>query len=169
MLLDDLEAEPRATIAQLERIYLKQRSRKNFDNEVAEAIGSGSGPLERTGTWMFVRRVEESGLPPTEIWERIIDHLGGLSTWHARVQLAQLFVVRPELFDAAPEAIAQCLRNWTQDKVPFVRAWVLSAWQALASRHPSYRREASRWLGRGRTDVAKSVQARIRRIDREGI
>jgi hypothetical protein len=165
MVLDDLEAGPRLTVARLEECYRRHCLRKNFSNEVAEAVASGSPPLERAGAWLLVRLGRERGGVPAADWEIVVNGLDGVREWTARLQLCQLLGERPELMDAAPGAIAEFVRNCAADPKPFVRAWGISAFQALGRRHPEHRAEARRWLARGRRDPAKSVQARLRRLE----
>ena len=164
MLLDDLEAEPRMTVVRLEACYRRHCLRKNFSNEVAEAVASGSPALERSGAWLLVRRARAGGGLAAAAWEVVVDGLDGVRAWTARLQLCQLLALRPELADAAPAAIAEFIRSCAADSKPFVRAWGISAFHALGQRHPGYRAEARRWLARGRRDPAKSVQARLRQL-----
>jgi hypothetical protein len=169
MLLDELEAEPRMTVARLAECYRRHCLRKNFTREVAEAVASGSAPLERGGAWLLVRVVRERGGLPAADWEIVVDGLGGVRAWTARVQLCQLLDARPELADAAPVAVAEFLRDCAADPKPFVRAWGISAFHRLGGRHAAHRAEARRWLARGRKDPAKSVQARMRRVGEESL
>ena len=164
MLLDELEAEPRMTVARLEACYRRHCLRKNFSGEVAEAVASGSAPLERAGAWLLLRLDRERGGLAAADWEVVVDGLDGVRAWTARLQLCQLLAARPELADAAPGAIAGFLRDCAADPQPFVRAWGISAFHALGQRDPAHRAEARRWLARGRRDPAKSVQARMRRL-----
>ena len=165
MLLDDLEAEPRMTVARLEECYRRHCLRKNFSNEVAEAVASGSPALERSGAWLLVRLVRERGGIPVADWEIVVNGLDGVRAWMARLQLCQLVAAHPALSDAAPGAIAEFVRSCAADPKPFVRAWGFTAFQALGRRHTEYRAEARRWLAKGRKDAAKSVQARLRQLE----
>jgi len=164
MLLDELEAEPRMTVARLEACYRRHCLRKNFSHEVAEAVASGSPPLERAGAWLLVRAARETGGVVAADWEIVVNGLDGVRAWTARLQLCQLLAARPELADAAPGAIAEFLRDCAADPKPFVRAWGISAFHFLGRRHAAHRAEARRWLARGRRDPAKSVQARLRQL-----
>lgn len=165
MLLDELEAEPRMTVARLEECYRRCCLRKNFSNEVAEAVASGSPPLERAGAWLLVRLARERGPLPAADWEIVVNGLDGVRAWTARLQLCQLVAAHPGLTDAAPGAIAEFVRGCAADVKPFVRAWGITAFQALGSRHSAYRAEARRWLAKGRRDPSKSVQARLRQLE----
>src|SRR6187549_2702021 len=164
MLLDDLEAEPRMTVARLEACYRHHCLRKNFTREVAEAVASGSAPLERAGAWLLLRVAREPGGLGAADWEIVVDGLAGVRAWTARLQLCQLLAAQPALADAAPGEIAEFVRGCAADPKPFVRAWGISAFHALGQHHPSHRAEARRWVARGRSDPAKSVQARMRRL-----
>jgi len=164
MLLDELEAEPRITVARLGECYRRHRLRKNFTREVAEAVASGSAPLERAGAWLLVRVAREPGGLAAGDWEIVVDGLGGVRAWTARLQLCQLLARQPELADAAPDAVAAFLRDCATDPQPFVRAWGISAFHQLGRRQAAHRAEARRWRARGRQDPAKSVQARMRRL-----
>lgn len=164
MLLDELESEPKATVARLEVIYRREAGRKNLSRDLAEAVASGSPVLERSGAWLLRRLVDETGpLPPAE-WELVVDGLAGMRSWVARLELCQLLAGHPELSDAAPEAIAEFSRACAADPKPFVRAWGVTAFHALGKRHGAYRAEAKRWLAKARKDPAKSVQARLRQL-----
>ncbi|HXS29369.1 MAG TPA: hypothetical protein VN755_00925 [Steroidobacteraceae bacterium] len=164
MLLDDLEAEPRMTVVRLEECYRRHCLRKNFTREVAEAVASGSAPLERAGAWLLVRVARETGGLAAADWEIVVDGLAGVRAWTARLQLCQLLTAQPALADAAPAEIADFVRSCAADPKPFVRAWGISAFHALGRHYPRHRAEARRWLARGRRDPAKSVQARMRRL-----
>src|SRR4051812_10918309 len=119
MLLDDLEAEPWMTVARLEDCYRRHCLRKNFSNEVAEAVASGSAPLERAGSWLLLRLARErSGLGAAE-WEIVVNGLDGMRDWAARLRLCQLVIAHPALSDAAGEAVAHFLRSCAADPLPF--------------------------------------------------
>lgn len=164
MLLDELESEPKATVAWLEAIYRREAGRKNFSRDLAEAVASGSPELERNGAWLMRRWVEEKGPLPAADWELVIDALAGVRSWVARLELGHILVSQPDMSDAAPEAIAKFLRTCASDPQPFVRAWGVTAFQALGKRHREFLPEAKRWLAKARKDPAKSVQARARHL-----
>jgi len=165
MLLDDLETEPRMTVARLEVLYRLWRLRKNFTREVAEAVVSGSAPLERAGAWLWIRLAREPGGLPAADWEIVVNGLDGVRTWTARLQLCQLLATQPSLVQAAPREIAEFVRSCAKDQKPFVRAWGISAFHALGRHDSSHRAEARRWVARGRSDPTKSVQARMRQLE----
>jgi len=164
MLLDELEAEPRMTVTRLAECYRRHCLRKNFTREVAEAVASGSAPLERLGAWLLLRTMRAPGGLPAADWEIVVDGLGGMRDWAGRVRLCQLFDARPELADEAPGAVAEFFRDCAADPKPFVRAWGISAFHRLGQRHSAHRAEARQWVARGRKDAAKSVQARMRQL-----
>jgi hypothetical protein len=165
MLLDELEAEPRMSVARLEACYRRHCLRKNFAREVAEAVASGSTALERAGAWLLVRLAREgSGAPGPADWEIVVNGLDGVRAWTARLQLCQLLAARPELAAAAPGEIAGFVRACTEDPKPFVRAWGVTAFHALGQTFPALRAEAGRRVVRARRDPAKSVQARLRHL-----
>lgn len=164
MLLDELEAEPRITVARLEACYRRHCLRKNFTREVAEAVASGSAALERAGAWLLVRFVREGGgLVPAD-WEIVVNGLDGVRAWTARLQLCQLLAARPELAAAAPGEITDFVRMCTGDPKPFVRAWGVTAFHALGRTYPALRAEAKRVVARARRDRMKSMQARLRHL-----
>jgi len=164
MLLDDLESEPKATVAWLERIYRREAGRKNFSHDLAEAVASGSPALERGGAWLLRRLVAEKGSLSATDWELVVDGLAGVRSWLARLELCQLLAGHPEMTEAAPEAIAVFLRKCADGPNIFVRAWAVTAFHALGKRHRAYGAEAKRWVAKARKDPAKSVQARLRHL-----
>ena len=164
MLLDDLESEPKATVAWLERIYRREAGRKNFSHDLAEAVASGSPALERGGAWMLRRLVAEKGSLSATDWELVVDGLEGVRSWLARLELCQLLAGHPEMTDAAPEAVAVFLRECAAGTNVFVRAWGVTAFHSLGKRHRAYRAEAKRSVAKARKDPAKSVQARLRHL-----
>lgn len=166
MLLDDLEAEPRMTVARLEVLYRQYCLRKNFTREVAEAVASGSAALERSGAWLLGRAVREQGSVAPADWEIVVNGLDGVRAWTARLQLCQLLAAQPALADAAPEDVAEFVRGCAVDPKPFVRAWGITAFHALGRHSPRHRVEARRWVARGRSDPTKSVQARMRQLEK---
>ncbi len=167
MLLDELEAEPRMTVARLEACYRRHCLRKNFTREVAEAVASGSSALERAGAWLLVRFAREGGgLAPTD-WEIVVNGLDGVHAWTARLQLCQLLAAQPELAAAAPGEIADFVRTCADDAKPFVRAWGVTAFYALGRTYPALRAEAKRVVAKARKDPMKSMQARLRHLPGE--
>lgn len=164
MILDELEAEPRPTVAALEMIFRREAGRRNFSRHVAEAVASGSAALARNGAWLLRRLADAAGRLPPEDWALVVDGLAGVKSWEARLQLCQLLAAHPGLSDAAPAVLADFLRGCAGDPKPFVRAWGVTAFQELGRRHAVYRPEARRWLARARKDPAKSVQARLRHL-----
>ena len=164
MLLDDLEAEPRMTVAHLALIYRREAARANFSRTLAEAAASGAPQLERNGTWLLRRLVDATGQLPAADWELIVDGLAGVTDWVARIELCRLMIGHAELMAAAPGEIAGFLRACADDPKPFVRAWGVTAFQVLGQKHPAYRVEAGRRLAKARRDPAKSVQARLRHL-----
>ena len=105
MLFDDLEAEPRMTVARLEVLYRQYCLRKNFTREVAEAVASGSAALERAGAWLLMRVAREPGGLPAGDWEIVVNGLDGVRAWTARLQLCQLLAGQPALVETAPDEI----------------------------------------------------------------
>lgn len=164
MLLDELEAEPRITVARLRQIQQRECGRPGFSRQLAEAVASGSPALERNGAWLLRRLADSAGGLAAADWELVVDSLGGVRDWVARLELCRLVAGHPDLLDAAPGETAAFLRDCAGDPKPFVRAWGLTAFHVLGQRHAAYRAEAGRRLARARRDPAKSVQARLRRL-----
>jgi len=164
MLLDELEAEPRMKVAQLEQIYARERARAGFGRLLAEAVASGSPVLARSGAWLLRRWIGENGRPAPADWELVVDALDGIKDWVARLELCRIIADHSELARAAPGEMAEFLRDCAGDAKPFVRAWGVTAFQVLGRTHPAHRVEARRWLAKARQDPAKSVQARLRHL-----
>jgi hypothetical protein len=167
MLLDELEAEPRVPVARLAAILRREAWRSSFGHDLAEAIGSGSATLERSGAWLLRRWLDAGGMLLEVDRGAIVDSLGAVRDWVARLELCRVLCDQPDLAAGADGDWAAFARGCAGDGKPFVRAWGIAAWQALASRHPRHRAEARRWLRQGRRDPAKSVQARLRRLAEE--
>ena len=164
MLLDDLETEPKATVARLEAIHQRHRLDRNYTRTLAEAVASGSPELERAGAWLLRRHTRGAGSLPAGDWAVVIDGLAGVTSWEARLELCQLLAGHPALTAAAVEEVAGFLRGCAADGNAFVRAWGVTAFHVLAARHAVHRAEARRLLAAARKDPAKSVQARLRHI-----
>ena len=164
MLLDELEAERRLTVAQLQRIFARESGRSNFGSTLVEAVASGAPQLERNGAWLLRRFVDQGGALAPQEWELVVDGLAGVKDWVARLELCRLLVNHPELFATAPDAIADYLRACVRDPKPFVRAWAYTAWHAFGKEHATYRAEAKRVLAAARREAPKSVQARLRQF-----
>lgn len=164
MLLDELEAKPRVTMPELRRILEREAGRPGFGRQLAEAVASGSAQLERNGAWLLRHWLAEGGRLTSGEWEVVLDALRGVHDWVARLELCQAWDEQPELMDAAPGEIADFLRGGLADKNPFVRAWAGTAFHRLGCRHADFRAEAAHALRRLRRDPAKSVQARLRRL-----
>ena len=164
MLLDELEAEPKPTVAWLEQVSRRHAADRGFVRQLAEAVASGSPVLERGGAWLLRKHVDETGGYPSEAWAIAVDGLGGVTSWETRLVLCQMLAEHPGLFDAAPRDLADFLRACAGHKTPFVRAWAVTAFHALGQRHAAFRAQAKRLLVKARTDPAKSVQARLRHL-----
>lgn len=164
MLLDELEAEPRMTVARLRQVQQRECGRPGFSRQLAEAVASGSPQLERNGAWLLRRLADTTGSLAAADWELIVDGLAGVRDWVARVELCRLLAGHPELLAATPGEMAAFLRDCADDPKPFVRAWGLTAFHVLGQRQAAYRAEARRRLAQARRDPAKSVQARLRRL-----
>lgn len=164
MLLDELEAERRLTVAQLRRIFARESGGPNFSPLLAEAVASGAPQLERNGAWLLGRFVDKEGGIAAKDWEVVLDGLAGVKDWVARLELCQILARHPALLAAAPDVVAHYLRDCVRDPKPFVRAWAYAAWHALGKTHAAYRAEARRVLAAARRDPPKSVQARLRQL-----
>jgi hypothetical protein len=164
LLLDDLDAEPKPTVARLEEVYARHRSERRFVERIAEAVGSGDAGLERSGAWLLRRHAKSGEDLPAAVWTEIVEGLAGLKTWEARLLLCQLLSDRPELADANPARVADFLCGATEDKNPLIRAWGISSLVALGQRHKAFSGEARRRLAKARRDAAASVRARLRHL-----
>jgi hypothetical protein len=152
------------TVAHLERIYARESGRAGFSHLLAEAVASGSPVLERNGAWLLRRLVDDSGQLAPADWELVVDGLGGVRDWVARLELCRIIADHPGLTLATSDSITDFLRSCAGDKKPFVRAWGVTAWHILGRAHPAHRAEARRWMAKARRDPAKSVQARLRHL-----
>lgn len=164
MLLDDLEAKPRIAVARLEALYRREAGRPRFARDVAEAVASGVPALERGGAWLLERMRRDGRELPASEWELVLEALGGVRDWVARLELCQLLSRHPRLLADEPAAVVEFVRACARDPKPFVRAWGLTALHALGERHAAYRAEARRALKKAEKDPAKSVRARVRRV-----
>lgn len=164
LLLDDLEAEPKPTVARLGEIYARHHQEPRFCQRVVEAIGSGDPDLERCGAWLLRRHVKAGQVLAAGTWADVIDGFAGLKTWEGQLLMCQLLGDRPELMDTAPDAVADFLRNATEHKTPFLRAWAITAFVALGRRHKKFATEARRRLAVARKDPTASVKARLRHL-----
>lgn len=164
MLLDDLEAQPRLAVAQLEALHRRHRADRNYTRTAAEAVASGSAVLERHGAWLVRREAAERAGYPAEDWAVVLGGLGGVRSWAGRLLLCQLLAEQPALMDAAPEDVAVFLRDCAHYPKPTVRAWAVSSFHELARRRADYRAEARRLVAAARHDPAPCVQARLRHL-----
>ena len=164
MLLDDLEVEPKLTVARLESLHQRHRGDRNYARTLAEAVASSSARLERSGTWLLRRLLADGGGLPAADWAVVLDALDGVRSWEGRLILCQMLSEQPGLMETMPEDVAGFLRDCAADPKPTVRAWSVNAFHLLASRHAGFRVEARRLVAAARRDPAKCVQARLRHL-----
>lgn len=164
MLLDELETEPRISVAQLRQWHERHRAHPRYAQTVAEAIVSGSPALEWTGAWLLRRWVNEGGQPSPEAWTAVVDGLDGVRSHLGRLILSQLWAEHPELIELAPNEVTDFLRRQLADPKATVRVWSLNALWLAAKRHPELRADVRAALRRAKRDPEPCVVARLRQM-----
>ncbi len=164
MQLDELETDPKLTVARMKMLHQRHRDDRNYCRTLAEAVTSGSRALERAGAWLLRREAAERRGFPAEDWTVVLDALRGVHSWEGRLILCQMLSEQPQLMDSAPDEVAVFLRDCTRDAEPTTRAWSVNAFHELARRRPAFRAEARQMVAAARRDPAKCMQARLRHL-----
>jgi hypothetical protein len=94
---------------------------------------------------------------------RLIEQLSGSTPWESRLHILQM-LPDLEIPTASSESLFQSLTGSLSEQNKFVRAWVYTALETLASQHEDYRPEVSQLLERATIDEAPSVRARLRQL-----
>lgn len=164
MLLDELDADPKLTAAQLRAWHERHRDHPRYALTLAEAIVSGAPALERAGAWLLRRWLAEGGEPSAEAWAIVIDGLDGVRSHLGRLVLSQLWAENPARMEVAVDEVAGFLRRGLADPKATVRVWSLNALWLLARTHPELRTEVRAALRRTKRDSEPCVVARLRQM-----
>lgn len=117
--------------------------------------------MQRGATWLLKRAGEEGAVFSSEQASQMVDLLGSVTHWEARLHLLQLFATVPIASERRSEAFTRC-RALSEDENKFVRAWAYNALHVLATAEPAFRDEVTGLLMRAQHEEAASVRARIR-------
>ena len=166
-----LESELRSwdgkSAAAITKIYADHAANEDF---MAGLISLAAKPeLETGATWLIKHRLEQDHEPlSSELTQKLIDLLPGLSGWEARLHCLQVF---PHIALPAQKSgeILEFVLTCTRDSNKFVRAWAYSGLHQLALADPAYRDRALSLLEAAeRTETAASVKVRLRRALKQG-
>ncbi len=89
------------------------------------------------------------------------------SNWVTALHICQIFAVHAPPAECADSTASELLAL-TEHARPFVRAWSVSAFHALAERTPNLRAQANALVERASADPAASVRARMRHLKAPG-
>jgi len=164
MLLDELEIDPRPSVAQLRQWHERRRDHPRYALTLAEAIVSGTPILEYAGAWLLRRWLHEGATLSGEALTIVIDGLDGVRSHLGRLILSQFWAEFPALMEVAPSEVGEFLRRGIDDPKATVRVWSLNALWWLARRHPEYCAELRAAVQRAKRDPEPCVSARLRQM-----
>lgn len=164
MFILELDAHPKASQGQLNAWYKQYAKASSFNPLLVEAIMSDSIALQRNGSWLLKKHLEQKeSLTPLQ-WQQICQALDKFESWELLLHLCQSFALNPTLNDESAPLASAFLKRCAAHKKPFVRAWAITGLHELAKQFPDLRDDAVKLVNTAVNDTAKSVQARIRNL-----
>lgn len=162
VLLAELSRDHVPVIA-LKRLYERHHASPSLVSDLLAAIDHLDADLAHRAVWLL-RRCVESGRFDTDDLARLIDHLDASDHWIYRLTLCQLLsaVALPE--NLRDQTFPFLERSFTDRRV-IVRAWALTAMTRFISDR-RFSAVIKTMLRAARRDPQKSMQARLRAIDR---
>lgn len=122
---------------------------------------------QKGATWLLKAWLDDGQSINQKQASRIIDRLGLLKHWEAKLhvlQCMQLLPIKPQ----QKRHVEKFLRATLDDKNKFVRAWSYNGFYELAKQYSEYQDEATTFFEMAMRDEAPSVKARIRNIMKKG-
>lgn len=148
-------------IAPLAAFLAQTAYTEQLGDELLELATLADERMQRGATWLLKRACEEGAEFRPGQASQMLDLLGSVTHWEARLHLLQIFATVPIPAERRAEAFARC-RALSNDEHKFVRAWAYHALHLVATADPTFRDEVAGLLMRAQHEEAASVRARIR-------
>jgi len=162
-LLEDLREYDGRAMTLLGEVQVRFAAAPGYLMSLADLSSCPEAHVSDGATWLLKAHLENGGtLAPLET-NRLLESLPTVTDWAAQLHVCQMLQwLNVGKDQAAP--VAAWLEPLTKHERPFLRAWSMSALQALAQQHPSHSENAEAALCRAEGDKAASVKARARQV-----
>ena len=139
------------------------RQRAFYLDALIPLCSNESNTISSGATWLLKEAHKHSIRLSTDQAAALIDTLPKILDWNAQLHLCQTLESIPVSRESLTKLL-EWLRSLIQHKRPFLRAWAVSAFCAVAIEHRHLVEEAHAYLRDARNDAAASVRARVRNI-----
>ena len=129
----------------------------------------GKVPLQRGTTWLLKHHLEKSGDGVDDnLAEAIYEHAKQLEHWESKLHILQCMSRLP-IPNTRVATVEAFLHKCLEDEAKFVRAWAYSGFRELAAQYPKFTMSVTQLLEHAlKTETAGSIQARLRRVIKQG-
>jgi hypothetical protein len=148
-------------VAALARLQAHSGAKPGFVSEVITVLGQLDPEVAYRAVWLLRKAAAESRLDERD-WARIAELVDASDHWIYRLTLCQLFA-EAACLPALRAQVFPFLQRCFTDRRVIIRAWALSAMLRFRD-DPVYRLAIQRTLRIAQRDPAKSMQARLRRL-----
>lgn len=150
-------------VAVLEAIKRSRTPDVTLLTELIALVDADESDVATGATWLLRSYLEDGATLGPKLVSSLASALRHIDSHWARLHICQ--AVRSIVIPAGDaSSFADFLRESTQSKRPFVRAWATDGLFHLSRQHASYEKEARLCLEHALTDRAASVRARARKI-----
>ncbi|MEM6625211.1 MAG: hypothetical protein AAF719_00760 [Pseudomonadota bacterium] len=122
-----------------------------------------SAHMSSGSTWLLKAHLDEGGTLDMAHVDALADQLAHIVDWQAQLHICQC-IARLQPTQTSSAKFAGWLQPLLTHKRPFLRAWSLDAFCAVARVDLSYMSDAKAALAAAQEDSAASVRARARKI-----
>lgn len=160
-LFDDLCAYDGKSVTLLLQAEAKHGAGPTYLSELVRLAASERANVSDGATWLLKAGLEAGAALTADQTGALISNLEKVTHWPAQLHICQLLdLVTVPAAGAAP--LAGWLSGLVQHRRPFLRAWSMSALQALAAQHAGHAAQAEAALQAAKADPSASVRARAR-------
>ena len=164
-LLEDLRAYDGKAITLLSEAEARHSGAAGYLAELVALSTHPDAHISDGATWLLKASLEKGGRLPATETAALIANLDQIVEWPAQLHVCQMLEAI-----SVPRAGAHRLADWLSGLLnherPFLRAWSMSAFQALAAQHPAFAPRAKAALEAAESDPAASVRARARNLEK---
>ena len=162
-LRDELLAYDGRAISILSEIIARYRNEPKFLDAVISLSADPEDYLADGATWIIKDHLDEGGVLTTSQTGKLVEQATKTERWAANLHICQSIQHLP-ISEKAAKELAPWLAPLMDHKRPFLRAWSMDAFNAIAKTHPEYEKKAKAAIKAGLEDSAASVRARAKNL-----
>lgn len=156
------------SVTMLSELAAQHQSDTSFLDHIIELSGAVEDNISDGATHIIKLHIDDGGGLSAQQTKALVRNCAKITSWAAQLHICQI-IARLKISLSQAAALAPWLTLLLSHQRPFLRAWALDAFCAIAQTNNTFKQQALDALTAAENDKAASVRARARNISHSSL